>query len=99
MVAKSRSQVGYTKTMVITSGLFWSEEREVTITGTIDPRATPTGGAIAVILVSEKKDVPVAGEGIANGPSFVIVGSIAAAGAIIGWAINDVTQPSTPASQ
>ncbi len=33
-------------------GFFWSEGREATITGTIDPRATPVGGAIAVIIVS-----------------------------------------------
>ena len=80
-------------------GFFWSEGQEVTITGTTDPRATPTGGAKAVIDVTGMTKEKISGQGIANGPSWVIVGSIAAAGAVIGWAINDVTQPSAPASR
>ena len=80
-------------------GFFWSDGQEVTITGTIDPRATPTGGAKAVINVASMTKEHVSGQGIANGPSWVIVGGIAAAGAVIGWAINDVSPGPTPASQ
>ncbi len=80
-------------------GFFWSEGKEVIITGTVDQRATPTGGAKAVVNVVSMTQEHVSGEGIANGPSWVIVGSIAAAGAIIGWAIEDVSSGPTPASQ
>jgi len=80
-------------------GFFWLESQEVTIIGTVDPHATPVEGAVAVVDVSETKKVAVAGAGIANGPSWVIVGSIAAAGVAIGLGIAESSGPSTPASR
>jgi hypothetical protein len=80
---------------------FWSEGQEASVTGTLDPHAIPAGGARGVIDVTSSKKVPVSGvpAGIATGPSLVIVGSIAAAGAAIGIAIAETSGSSTPASR
>jgi len=82
-------------------GFFWSEGAEVKVTGTLKPSSNPDEKKSGVIVVSSMTKVPVSGvpSGIANGPSWVIVGSIAAAGAAIGIAVAETSGSSTPASK
>jgi len=86
---------------LVGKGFFWSEGAEVKVTGTLKPNPNPDEKRSDEILVSSITKVPVSGvpAGIATGPSFIIVGSIAAAGAAIGFAIAETSGSSTAASR